>query len=113
MFESHVAMDTDTMMMLNIGADLQHWQIVINHVIADAICSLVPPAFSIFCPLQGYDCEYMTVTSTAYSRLYQKYFVILTLLMYTSSRSAQHLICKNADVNLRYHALLNLVLNTS
>jgi hypothetical protein len=36
------------MMLLNIGADLYYWQIVINHVIVDAICSLVPHAFSIY-----------------------------------------------------------------
>ena len=47
---------TKMMMMLTIGADLYHWQIVINHVIVDAICSLVPPAFPIFHPLQ-----YMTM----------------------------------------------------
>ena len=45
---------TSTMMMLNIGADLYYWQIVINHVILDAICSLadVYPMFPLLTSLQ-------------------------------------------------------------
>ena len=49
---NHMLYTKMMMMMLNIGADLYHWQIVINHVVVDAICSLVPPAFTIFLPLQ-------------------------------------------------------------
>ena len=30
---------------MNIGVDLYYWQIVINHVTVDAICSLVPHVF--------------------------------------------------------------------
>ena len=54
---NHMLYTKMMMMMLNIGADFYHWQIVINHVIVDAICSLVQLLlFSIFLPLQ-----YMTV----------------------------------------------------
>ena len=46
------------MMLLNIGADLYYWQIVINHVILNAFCSLavVYPMFPLLTSLQYVTC---------------------------------------------------------